>query len=125
MIKNALKLSGLHKAYPSGFELVDIGFTVPTGKIMGFVGPNGAGKTTTIKSILGTIRPDAGYVSFFDKEPDESTHERLGIVTDATLYEDEWYVLDVEKAVRPFYSQWNQSKFNALLNMFGIDKKSG
>jgi len=119
---NAVEVLGLSKSY-EGFGLQDICLSVPMGVIMGFIGPNGAGKTTTIKCLLGMRRFDNGNVTFFGKPVDKTTHENLGIVTDNTMYEDEWSVAEVEKAVRPFYRKWSKDKFNELLHNFGIDKK--
>lgn len=57
---NALVFSGLTKVY-KGKPVVDhLSFSVPSGKIFGFVGPNGAGKTTTIKMLCGLLLPTEG-----------------------------------------------------------------
>ena len=39
-----------------------ITFEVAEGKIFGLIGPNGGGKTTLIKTLVGLIRPRAGFV---------------------------------------------------------------
>ena len=55
----AIQARGLCKSYP-GFQLRDISFTVPKGRIVGFIGENGAGKTTTISLLLNLIKKEAG-----------------------------------------------------------------
>lgn len=68
---NAIRITDLHKVYREGFwgrkrvGLQGISFTVPEGKIFGFLGANGAGKTTAIKIALGLQKADAGSVEIF------------------------------------------------------------
>ncbi len=42
----------------------DVSFRVAAGDYLGLVGPNGAGKTTIVRTILGTLAPMSGTVSF-------------------------------------------------------------
>lgn len=44
--------------------LDSVSFTIPEGKILGFLGANGAGKTTSIKIAMDFIRPTSGSVNF-------------------------------------------------------------
>jgi ABC-2 type transport system ATP-binding protein len=44
--------------------LSDVSFTIPEGKIIGFLGANGAGKTTSIKIAMDFIRPTSGCVKY-------------------------------------------------------------
>lgn len=44
--------------------LKDISFTIPEGKIIGFLGANGAGKTTSIKMAMDFIRPTSGEIIY-------------------------------------------------------------
>ncbi|MCL2808068.1 MAG: ABC transporter ATP-binding protein [Coriobacteriia bacterium] len=112
-MSNVLEVRNLKKHYNS-FALHDISFDVPRGYIMGFIGPNGAGKTTTIKLILSMVTADSGTV----KCPN---NERIGVVLDAPFYVDEWRVRDVEKALAPFYAQWDTFVYANYLSQFGLD----
>jgi zinc transport system ATP-binding protein len=49
--------------------LEGVNLDVEEGDFLGIVGPNGAGKTTMLKIIVGLIRPDAGDVRVFGREP--------------------------------------------------------
>jgi ABC-2 type transport system ATP-binding protein len=49
------------------WALDDVSFSVPEGKIVGFLGANGAGKTTSLKIILGFIKANSGSVLFNQK----------------------------------------------------------
>ncbi len=121
----AVEVRGLHKSYDT-FSLSDISFTLPRGCIMGFIGPNGAGKTTTIKAILNMIHYQAGEIRLFGADGKSKANwinEQIGVVMDTPLYVGDWTVSDVEKAVSPFYRQWDTGEYARLLQTFEIEKK--
>ena len=60
---------GLVKAYGRIRAVDGVDLTVDAGDIYGFLGPNGAGKTTAMRMMLGLLRPDAGEVSLFGRDP--------------------------------------------------------
>ena len=124
-MNNVLEVNGLIKSYDS-FSLKNVSFLIPKGYIMGFIGPNGAGKTTTIKSILNMLNYQAGDIKLFGlshKEHADQIYDQIGIVMDSPFYVEDWTTSDVEKAVAPFYRNWNSSKYSSLLSKFKIDKK--
>jgi ABC-type multidrug transport system ATPase subunit len=43
----------------------DLSFSVPRGKVYGFLGQNGAGKSTTIRMLLTLIEPTGGEIEIF------------------------------------------------------------
>ncbi|GIG87149.1 ABC transporter ATP-binding protein [Plantactinospora endophytica] len=55
-----IEARGLRKRYGGTVAVHDLSFTVPAGRVTGFVGPNGAGKSTTMRMILGLDAPDGG-----------------------------------------------------------------
>lgn len=58
----------LVKSY-SGRRVVDeVSLHVDRGEIVGLLGRNGAGKTTTFRMTIGMITPEAGRVTFQDKD---------------------------------------------------------
>jgi ribose transport system ATP-binding protein len=57
-----LQVSGLSKAYGGARALDDVSFDLRAGEIHALLGENGAGKSTLIKSISGSVRPDAGSI---------------------------------------------------------------
>ena len=65
------------------FMLDHISFTVPTGRIVGFIGENGAGKSTTINLILDQLKLDAGEIRILGKQNHSYLHkENIGVVFD-------------------------------------------
>ena len=64
----ALEVDGLTKRFGPVLALDGVTFTVQPGGIFGFLGANGAGKTTTMRIVLGFLRPDAGTVTWNDRD---------------------------------------------------------
>ena len=56
----SLEIDGVTKRYGATLALDGLSFSVPRGRIFGFLGANGAGKTTTMRICLGILRADAG-----------------------------------------------------------------
>ena len=65
----AVEARGLVKRYGRITAVDDVDLTVTAGDVYGYLGPNGAGKTTTLRMMLGLIRPDAGAVRLFGRDP--------------------------------------------------------
>ena len=65
----AIEARGLVKRYGRITAVDDVDVTVAAGDVYGYLGPNGAGKTTTLRMALGLIRPDAGTVKLFGRDP--------------------------------------------------------
>ncbi len=71
--------------------LHDVRLSLEEGEIYGLLGPNGAGKSTTIAAALGLLKPDAGRVRVFGKDPRVAAHEsygRLGVLTEQNGFYD-------------------------------------
>ena len=57
-----LDIDHVTKRFGATVALDDLAFSVPRGRIFGFLGANGAGKTTTMRICLGILRADAGEI---------------------------------------------------------------
>ena len=73
----AVAARDLVKRFPRATALAGVSFDVARGEILGLVGPNGAGKTTTLHILLGLIRPTAGAVRLFGRDPHDGTKRAL------------------------------------------------
>jgi ABC-2 type transport system ATP-binding protein len=119
---NAIEVRSLTKSY-SGFKL-DASFSVPTGMVCGFVGRNGAGKTTTLKCLLGMTLPETGEITILGKPiSDASVKADLGVLFDQPYYQEDWTVDDIQKALRPYYINWNSTLWEEYLVRFELPKK--
>ena len=73
-----LEISHLSKRFGEVRAVHDVSFTVPRGRIVGFVGPNGAGKSTTMRSVFGLVEPDAGSITWNGAPVDSTSTARFG-----------------------------------------------
>src|SRR3954468_19239972 len=84
----AVQARALGKRYGRTWALQDCALEVPAGRIAALVGPNGAGKTTLLHLAVGLLRPDAGEVRVFGRDP-RSVLADIGFVAqDTPLYRD-------------------------------------
>ena len=103
----AVAVDGLYKRFGSGPDAVTavdgVSFAVERGSVVGLLGPNGAGKTTLIKSIIGTVLPDAGTVRIMGVDVREAPREAYGHV-DAMLEgaRNDYWRLTVRENLRYF-----------------------
>ena len=119
---NALEVRNLCKTY-GDFKLDSVSFSLPAGYIMGFVGQNGAGKTTSIRLILNMAIREGGEVKIFglDNLEDElAVKQELAVVFDEIFFVESWRVSDVEKAIKGFYSEWDEKLFAEYLRRFEL-----
>jgi ABC-2 type transport system ATP-binding protein len=68
----AVAVRDLVKRFPRTTALAGVSFDLRVGEVLGLLGPNGAGKTTTLHVLLGLIRPTAGTVRLFGRDPHHS-----------------------------------------------------
>src|ERR1700720_2141343 len=64
-----IEVRGLVKRYGEILAVDNVDLTVEAGDVFGYLGPNGAGKTTSLRMMLGLIRPNAGTVRLFGRDP--------------------------------------------------------
>jgi ABC-2 type transport system ATP-binding protein len=57
-----LEIDRVTKRFAQTLALDELTFSVPRGRIFGFLGANGAGKTTTMRICLGILQADSGEV---------------------------------------------------------------
>jgi ABC-2 type transport system ATP-binding protein len=87
----AVQARALGKRYGRTWAVRDCALEVPAGRVAALVGPNGAGKTTLLHLVVGLLRPDAGEVRVFGRDPREGTSvlADVGFVAqDTPLYRD-------------------------------------
>jgi branched-chain amino acid transport system ATP-binding protein len=72
-----LELADVHTYYGNVRALRGLSLSVQRGEIVTLIGANGAGKTTTLKTILGTVRPRRGHVTFDGHRLDGLATERI------------------------------------------------
>src|SRR4051812_4135875 len=74
-----IEIRGLAKRYGQIIAVDQVDLTVEAGDVFGYLGPNGAGKTTSLRMMLGLIRPTAGEVRLFGRDPQLSVKALEGV----------------------------------------------
>ena len=74
-----IEVRGLTKRYGEIVAVDGVDLTIERGDVFGYLGPNGAGKTTSLRMMLGLIRPSAGSVRLFGRDPQISVRALEGV----------------------------------------------
>jgi Cu-processing system ATP-binding protein len=77
--------------------LQNVSVTCNKGECIALIGPNGSGKTTLIKSILGMVVPDSGFITFNGKNILHHWQYRseIGYMPQIGRYPDNMRIVDV------------------------------
>lgn len=79
-----LKVEDLVVSYGGIEALKGISLNVPDGKIITLIGANGAGKSTLLRTIIGLVKPQAGKISYNEKEITSLNSQKI-VTTGITL----------------------------------------
>jgi ABC-2 type transport system ATP-binding protein len=79
MAQVPVEVRGLVKRYGDLVAVDHVDLTIEEGDVYGYLGPNGAGKTTSLRMMLGLIRPTAGSVRLFGRDPQLSVKALEGV----------------------------------------------
>ncbi len=69
MSDTAVRFDGVTRRYGAVTAVDALTFDVAPGEMFGLIGPDGAGKTTTIRLTGGLLKPDAGKIAVFGRDP--------------------------------------------------------
>lgn len=94
-----LRIHGLGVRFGGLDALVEVGFEVADGEVVGLIGPNGAGKTTVFNAVCSLVRPWTGTIELAGapapKRPDRLTAagvartlQGLGVLPDLNVLEN-------------------------------------
>lgn len=119
-----IEIMGLSRRFGSKTALNDVSLYVPRGCVFGLVGENGAGKTTLIKHILGLLKPSAGSVRVFGRDPANDPAGVLGRIGYLSEHRDLPNWMRVDELLRytaAFYPRWDENYAEQLREQFGLD----
>jgi ABC-2 type transport system ATP-binding protein len=120
---HALETAHLGKRYGRSWALRECTLQLPTGRIAALVGPNGAGKTTLLQLAVGLLRPTAGQVRVFGRDPRSRPIEvlsRIGFVAQDTPLYRNFSVTDLLAYGRHTNSLWDQQAAVDRITNLGI-----
>ncbi|MBE8525264.1 ABC transporter ATP-binding protein [Amycolatopsis sp. H6(2020)] len=123
----AVEAEALGKRYGRTWALRDCALEVPAGRIAALVGPNGAGKTTLLHLAVGLLKPDAGEVRVFGREPRSALPDIGFVAQDTPLYRDFTAAELVTMGGKLNRRRWDAALARDRLAMLGIppDKPVG
>jgi len=73
-LPHPLEIHDLTVGYNQKPVLYGIDVEVEEGSLVGIIGPNGAGKSTLIKTVMGMLKAEDGYVKIFGETGKKSNH---------------------------------------------------
>ena len=123
---NALHITGLTKSF-SRFSLQNINLELPQGYIMGLVGKNGAGKTTLFKTIMNHLLKHSGEIKIYglDNQTEEAQAKlQIAYIADSPIDAGVNSLLTQKKSFASVYSDWDEEKFQSLMEKFKLDQKT-
>lgn len=96
----------VHKAYGNVRALQGLNLELQRGEVLALLGPNGAGKTTAVSLLLGLLRPDAGCVTVWQRDPrDPEVRARVGAMLQETGVAHHLTVEELLDLYRAYYPQ--------------------
>ncbi len=116
--------TNINKKFGKLKALDNVSVTCNKGECIALIGPNGSGKTTFIKSILGMVMCDSGFITFNGKNilHDWQYRAKIGYMPQIGRYPDNMTIgqlLDMMKDIR---KEKNTKLDEELIVQFGLDK---
>lgn len=118
--------SNVSKKFGRLKALDNVSVTCNKGECIALIGPNGCGKTTLIKSILGMVIPNSGFITFNSKNiaHDWQYRSRIGYMPQIGRYPDNMtigQVLGMMKDIRGIKQETDEElitrfELNAIMN---------
>jgi ABC-2 type transport system ATP-binding protein len=112
-MNQVLDIQGLHLAFGRRKQVLrGLDLRLAPGKVTVLLGTNGAGKSTLLRVLLGVLRPQAGTVRVFGKDPLRAHREvvqRIGYVPDSPDVYPWLEPADLYRFLAPQYPTWNQA----------------
>jgi ABC-2 type transport system ATP-binding protein len=119
-----LSVQGLVKSYGDVHAVRGIDLAVRQGEVFGFVGPNGAGKSTTIRCILDLLRPSAGEIRIFGRNPSVDSaeiRERVAYVPGELRLPERITPRQFLESIGRLRSRFDSSRLAELADIFKLD----
>lgn len=103
--------------------LQNVSVTCNKGECIALIGPNGSGKTTLIKSILGMVVPDSGFITFNGKNILHHWQYRseIGYMPQIGRYPDNMRIVDVLNMMKDI-RQHKGGIDEELIGAFGLEE---
>lgn len=114
------------KIFNAGFipkpvtALSDVSFTVPKGRVTGFLGPNGSGKSTLLKIATELIKPTSGSVTFFGGQSFYKVKAEIGFVPEKPAYSPNFKGIDILR-LHGSFTNVSKNKINEVVRLVDLE----
>ncbi len=114
--------SNVSKKFGKLKALDDVSVTYNKGECIALIGPNGSGKTTLIKSILGMVVPDSGFITFNGKNilHDWEYRKHIGYMPQIGRYPDNMSIGQVIEMMKDIRHAKGVKLDEDLIHSFGL-----
>lgn len=121
-----IRVNKVDKSFGNVHALNSVSMAVKKGSIYGLVGTNGSGKTTILKHITGILKADSGRITIEDQPVYDNPEikERMAFIPDDLYFFGNYNLRDMSKMYKGMYKEWNQKRFDSIVNIFGLKKGS-
>jgi len=122
---SVITCENLGKNYRDLKAIKDFSLAIEENTITGLIGRNGAGKTTLLKLIAGHLRPSAGEIKVFSRNPynNLAVSANLIFVDDRMAFPARLSLAEILRQAGAFYRDWDEDLAFKLLDYFDLNPK--
>lgn len=104
--------------------LDNVSLTCNSGQAISLMGPNGSGKTTFIKSLLGMVVPDSGFITFNKQNivHDWKYREHIGYMPQIGRYPENMTIAQVMDMMKDIRKDFNRKHDEDLYHEFRLNE---
>jgi Cu-processing system ATP-binding protein len=115
--------SNVSKRFGKLTALDNVSLTCNKGECIALIGPNGSGKTTMIKTILGMVVSDSGFITFNGKNilHDWEYRSHIGYMPQIGRYPDNMTIGQVLDMMKDIRKKAAGETDDSLVKQFGLD----
>ncbi len=119
--------SNVSKQFGKLKALDNVSVNCAKGECIALIGPNGCGKTTFIKSVLGMVVCDSGFITFNGKniKHDWKYRENIGYMPQIGRYPESMTIGQVLDMMKDIRGKKNDKLDEELINKFGLNEMLG
>lgn len=116
--------NNINKQFGKLKALDNVSVTCNKGECIGLIGPNGSGKTTFIKSVLGMVVCDNGFITFNGKNilHDWQYRANIGYMPQIGRYPDNMSIGQLINMMKDIRNEKLRQLDEDLINAFELDK---
>ena len=125
-----IRAKDVFKRYGNIAALNGVDLEVPRGSLYSLLGPNGAGKSTLIRTLVGLIKQDRGYIEILGLDPHSRHSEvmsRIGYVPELPSFPDFMSGEEYLRLTADLYGLGRDSRtrISEVLSLVGLERASG